>query len=343
MKILITGSSGLIGSNISQYYLDQGFDVIGVDNDQRKEFFGPDASNIQNLQTLSKNKNFINFSVDIRNTDKIENIFRQHKDIELVVHAAAQPSHDWARDNKIIDFEINALSTLNLLEVIKNSSTDITVVYLSTNKVYGDNPNSLDFIMKETRLDLPEDHIYFNGIDTSMEIDGGIHSFFGISKLTADLIVQEFGKTYEMNTLCLRGGCLTGFNHNGAKAHGFLSYLAKCALNSDKYIIEGYEGKQVRDNIDAYDVATLIEEFRKDPRISEVFNIGGGRDNSVSVLEAITQLENLLDKNLNFEIIKENRLGDHLWYITDNTPLYKRFPNWKITKNLDTIFSELIS
>ena len=343
MKVLITGSSGLIGSNISQFYLDKGFEVIGIDNDQRKKFFGSDASNIQNLHNLSKNKSFTNFSEDIRDTNAIENIFKKHKDIQLVVHAAAQPSHDWARDNKLVDFEINASSTLNLLEIIKNISTEITVVYLSTNKVYGDNPNSLNFIDNESRYDLPEDHRYFNGIDTSMDIDGGTHSFFGISKLTADLIVQEFGKTYEMNTLCLRGGCLTGFNHNGAKAHGFLSYLAKCAVSSEKYIVEGYEGKQVRDNIDAYDVATLIEEFRKNPSISEVFNIGGGRNNSISILEAINKFENLLKRKVNFEVIKENRLGDHIWYITDNKPLYKRFPNWEITKNLDTIFNELIS
>jgi len=343
LKVIITGSSGLIGSNISQYYLNKGFNVIGIDNDQRKEFFGNEASNKKNLEELSKNKEFISHEIDIRNSEEVKKIFNNHKDVDMVIHAAAQPSHDWARENKIIDFDINASSTLHLLETIKTVSTDIAFVYLSTNKVYGDNPNKLDFVKGNKRYDLEKNHKYYAGIDTSMEIDGGIHSFFGISKLTADLIVQEYGKTYDMKTICLRGGCLTGSNHNGAKAHGFLSYLVKCAKSSDKYVIEGYEGLQVRDNIDAYDVSTVIEEFRKNPGSSEVFNIGGGRDNSISIIEAIEKVEKILNKKMNYEISSQARLGDHIWYITDNTDLYNRFPDWKITKNIDQILDELIN
>tara|TARA_Y200000002_G_scaffold131803_1_gene108650 strand:- start:14333 stop:15370 length:1038 start_codon:yes stop_codon:yes gene_type:complete len=342
MKVLVTGSLGLIGSTISNFYIQKDIEVIGIDNDQRKIFFGDDASNLSNLELLSQNKNYSHFDIDIRDSKHFKEILLSNKEIDLIVHCAAQPSHDWARDNKFDDFEINAVATLNLLELVKENLNDSIFVNMSTNKVYGDNPNKLDLKRKEKRFDLSEGDKYFNGIDTTMSIDQNLHSFFGISKLTSDLLVQEFGKTYGMKTISLRGGCLTGGNHNGAKAHGFLSYLIKCIENSSEYIIEGYEGLQVRDNIHSEDVANLVEEIRKDPGIGEVYNLGGGRDNSISVIEAIEKAEKILDKKAKFQISNENRLGDHKWYITDNKSLFNRFPNWKIRKDLDYIFEDII-
>ena len=342
MKILITGSLGLIGSTISNFYLDKNIDVLGVDNDQRKIFFGEKASNKQNLEFLNTRKNYSHFNVDIRDKSQIENIFFNNKDIEMIVHCAAQPSHDWARENKMVDFEINAIATLNLLEISKNILNDPIFIYMSTNKVYGDNPNHLELVKSDTRYDLKSNDKFFNGIDTSMSIDQNLHSFFGISKLTSDLIVQEYGKTYNMKTISLRGGCLTGGSHNGAKAHGFLSYLINSIKNDDEYTIEGYEGLQVRDNIHSEDVANLVEEIRKNPVCGEVYNIGGGRNNSVSVIEAIKKCETILNKNALFNISKKNRLGDHKWYITDNSELIQSFPNWSITKDLDYIFDDII-
>ena len=342
MKVLVTGSLGLIGSGISDFYLNNDAVVIGVDNDERKKFFGSNASNLSNLEFLNKKKNYTHFDIDIRNYAGIKEIFEKNIDIKMIVHCAAQPSHDWARNNKLIDFEINATATLNLLELTKTYLNDSIFVYLSTNKVYGDNPNKLDLINNGSRFDVDLNNRYFNGIDTTMSIDQNLHSFFGISKLTADLLVQEYGKTYNLKTVSLRGGCLTGGNHNGAKAHGFLSYLVKSIIESKNYIIEGYEGLQVRDNIHSKDVASLIEEIRLNPGIGEVFNIGGGRDNSISVIEAIRKTERILNKKASFEISKENRLGDHKWYITDNSDLMKRFPNWSITKDLDFILDDII-
>jgi len=342
MKILITGSLGLIGSEIAEYYLKNNFEVLGIDNDQRKEFFGKAASNYKNLEILKKYNNYSHFDFDIRDKDLVETIFSKNKDIEMIVHSAAQPSHDWARDNKFIDFSINALSSLILLEATYNILNNCSFVYFSTNKVYGDNPNKLNLIEINKRFDLMQNDKFFNGIDTTMSIDQNLHSFFGVSKLTADLLVQEYGKTYQMNTICLRGGCLTGGRHSGAKAHGFLSYLVKSIVNDEIYTVEGYKGLQVRDNIHAFDVATLVEQFRLDPVSSGVFNIGGGRDNSVSILEAVSKIEKILNTKAKINIIDKNRLGDHKWYITDNSHLMDRYPNWKITKDLNSIIEDIL-
>jgi CDP-paratose 2-epimerase len=340
MKILVTGSSGLIGSEAVEHFDRQGHEVIGVDNNMRREFFGPAGDTLWNLERLkSKTRHFIHVALDIRDRAAIEQLFSSYQ-FDLIVHCAAQPSHDKARDIPILDFEVNALGTINLLEATRQHCPDAVFVFTSTNKVYGDSPNEIPLQELPTRWDYarPED---FNGVAETCRIDRTLHSLFGASKAAADLVAQEYGRYFKMNVGVFRGGCLTGPSHSGVELHGFLSYLVKQTLTGGEYTVFGYKGKQVRDNIHSHDVVRAIEEFAANPRPGEVYNMGGGRQNSVSMLEAIDCIEQLSGKKLNWRYVDENRIGDHICYISDLSKFQSHYPNWKITRNLDNIFEEI--
>ena len=341
MSILVTGSAGLVGYEISKYFLDIGEVVVGIDNDMRGKFFGASGSNANKINLLKKNKNYIHINQDIRDLDFEKKVFNKYPDIETVVHTAAQPSHDWARDNKLLDFDINARSTLRLLESTYSKKEDTKFIFISTNKVYGDTPNHFKYKEINKRFEIEEPEKYKLGFDTSLSIDNNLHSFFGVSKVSADLLVQEFGKNYGYQTVALRGGCLTGENHTGVKAHGFLNYLSLCFQNNIEYTIEGYGGFQVRDNLHSLDVVGLIEAFRDNPSCGEAFNIGGGRKNSISVLEAVDKFSEIYKKNIVVNFNNNPRLGDHMWWITDLRPLEKRFPGWKVNYDLDYILENM--
>ena len=293
--VIITGSSGLVGSEAVNFFCDKGFDVIGIDNNLRKFFFGSDGSTlwVKNL-LLKKNKNFKSLNIDIRNYNKLEKLFQKYKKkISLIIHCAAQPSHDYGKNFPIIDFNVNATGTLNLLELTKKYCYDAKFIFMSTNKVYGDNPNKLKFIENKNRWELKKDDRYFKGIEEKFPIDDCTHSFFGVSKTYADLIVQEYGKNIGLKTVCFRGGCITGPNHSGTKLHGFLSYLVKLSVKNKKYNIIGYKGKQVRDNLHSFDLVNCFWEFYKKPRKGEIYNIGGGRFSNCSILEALNIVEKI--------------------------------------------------
>ena len=339
MKILVTGSCGLIGSNVSRYFLNKNCKVYGIDNNTRQKLFGPEANINSNFDELIKFKNYIPFSVDIRDKKKMEFIFRENK-FDLIVHCAAQPSHDKAKDIPLLDFEINALGTLNLLELTREFQNKAIFVYTSTNKVYGDNPNKLKIVEKETRY-WYKDNI--KGINETMSIDNNIHSLMGASKLSADLYVQEYGKNFGLKTTVLRLGCVTGSAHTGVKLHGFLSYLVKSIIHHGKYEIIGYKGKQVRDQIDATDVASAIYEIYKKPNYGEVYNLGGGIKNCSSILELISSIEKQTGLKTKISYSKKPRLGDHICYVTDYAKFKKRYPNWKIKKNIKEIVSEMVN
>jgi len=340
--ILVTGSSGLIGSEAVEHFDRKGHTVVGVDNNMRREFFGAAGDTLWNLERLkSSTKKFAHFGVDIRDRAALEELFRSHK-FDLIVHCAAQPSHDKARDIPILDFEVNALGTLNLLEATRQHCPEAVFLFMSTNKVYGDAPNEVPLAELPTRWEYarPED---FSGISEKCRIDQTLHSLFGASKASADLVAQEYGRYFKMNVGIFRGGCLTGPSHSGVELHGFLSYLVKVTLTGGKYSVFGYKGKQVRDNIHSHDVVRAIEEFAANPRPGEVYNMGGGRENSVSMLEAIARIEQLTGKKLNWTYVDENRKGDHICYISDLAKFKSHYPNWKITKSLDTILEEMHS
>jgi len=340
MKILVTGSSGLIGSEAVEHFDLQGHDVIGVDNNMRREFFGAAGDTLWNLERLkSKTRHFIHVSLDIRDRAAIEQLFSSHC-FDLIVHCAAQPSHDKARDIPILDFEVNALGTINLLEATRQHSPEAVFVFLSTNKVYGDSPNEIPLTELATRWDYARTED-FNGIDETCRIDRTLHSLFGASKAAADLVAQEYGRYFKMNVGVFRGGCLTGPSHSGVELHGFLSYLVKQTLTGGNYTVFGYKGKQVRDNIHSHDVVRAIEEFAASPRPGEVYNMGGGRQNSVSMIEAIDRAEQLSGKKLNWRYVDENRIGDHICYISNLSKFQSHYPTWKITRNLDNIFEEI--
>ena len=291
---------------------------------------------------LKTYKNYIHKNIDIRNYSALEKIFQKYKNsIKLIIHSAAQPSHDWAKKNPFVDFNINALGTLNLLNLTKKYSYNAPFIFLSTNKVYGDNPNLLPLQELNSRWEILRKHKYFKGINETMSLDNCVHSFFGVSKCYADLIVQEYGKNDGLKTVCFRAGCITGPNHAGARLHGFLSYLVKSSLKRKKYLILGYKGKQVRDNIHSYDVANFIHEFIMNPKPGEVYNLGGGRNNSISILEAFEMIENISGKSMQFEYSDENRKGDHICYISDLSKMKSHFSNWDITKGLPEIFQEI--
>ena len=342
MKILVTGSSGLIGSEAALYFDSQGHDVFGVDNNMRRVFFGPAGDTLWNLERLkSTTKRFRHAAIDIRDRPAIDELFASER-FELIVHCAAQPSHDKARDIPILDFEVNALGTLNLLEATRQHSPDAVFVFMSTNKVYGDAPNEIPLRELDTRYDYarPEDHA---GVNETCRIDRTLHSLFGASKAAADLMAQEYGRYFGMNVGVFRGGCLTGPLHSGVELHGFLSYLAKVTLNGGRYVVFGYKGKQVRDNIHSYDVVRAIEEFTANPRPGEVYNLGGGRHNSISVLEAIDRIEQLGGRKLQWTYNEQARKGDHICYISDTSKFREHYPRWQMTRGLDTILEEIVA
>ena len=342
--VIITGSTGLVGSESVNFFSDKGFDVVGIDNNLRQFFFGKDGSTKWiKSRLLKRNKKFRNYNIDIRNISGLEKIFRKYnKNIKLILHCAAQPSHDYGKNFPIIDFNINATGTLNLLELTKKFCSDAPFIFMSTNKVYGDNPNKLNFTEKKTRWELKTSDKYYSGIDENFSIDNCTHSFFGVSKTYADLIVQEYGKNVGLKTVCFRSGCITGPNHSGAKLHGFLSYLVKLTLSKKKYSIIGYKGKQVRDNLHSYDLVNCFWHFFKKPRVGEIYNMGGGRYSNCSIIEALDIVENLTGLNINKQKIRTPRIGDHIWYISSLKKFKKHYPNWKQKYNTKKIIEELI-
>ncbi len=339
--ILVTGSSGLIGSEAVEHFDRQGHQVIGVDNNMRRVFFGDPGDTTWNLERLrSVTRNFTHVNLDIRDRNTLEELFRKYK-FDLIVHCAAQPSHDKAGEIPILDFEVNALGTVYLLEATRLHCPDAVFVFLSTNKVYGDAPNELPLKELETRWEYarPED---FNGIDEHCRLDRTLHSLFGASKASADLMAQEYGRYFGMKVGVFRGGCLTGPSHSGVELHGFLSYLVKVALSGGTYTVYGYKGKQVRDNIHSHDVVRAIEEFAANPRPGEVYNLGGGRENSISMLEAIAKIEQITGKRLNWKYADQNRIGDHICYISNLAKFRSHYPNWFITVGVEAILHQIM-
>jgi CDP-paratose 2-epimerase len=337
---LVTGSSGLIGSEAVTFLDARGFRVLGLDNNMRRDFFGEAGDTTWNLERLRRTtKHFEHRDVDVRDRNTILRTLEEQRP-DLVIHCAAQPSHDLAGTRPFDDFDVNATGTLNLLEGARRSSPESPFVFLSTNKVYGDAPNELDLVELDTRWDYA-DPAYREGIDETLRIDASTHSLFGASKVAADILVQEYGRYFDMPTVCFRGGCLTGPNHSGAELHGFLAYLARALRDGQKYRIYGYKGKQVRDNIHSFDVCTAIMAFYEQPRTAAVYNIGGGRNNSVSVLEAIDRLEELFGRRLEREYVDEARKGDHICYISNLARLRNDYPEWDVTITLDEILEQL--
>jgi len=341
--VLITGSAGLVGSACTRLFASEGLEIVGIDNNLRQQFFGKEASTGPNRKRLEHEiKNYSHHDIDIRDTEALERIFKTlGRNVVGVIHTAGQPSHDWARDHPTTDFAVNAVSTLNLLELTRMFAPEAVFVFTSTSKVYGDTPNRLPLIEKETRWELPQNHRFYEGIDESMSVDQSMHSLFGVSKLAADLAVQEYGCYFGLKTGVFRPGCITGSWHAGAELHGFLSFLAKCAINGQCYKIYGYKGKQVRDNIHAHDLATAIWHFFQNPRVGEVYNIGGGRISNCSVLEAIEVAQELSGRPMNYKLEESNRLGDHMWWIGNNRKFQSHYPAWSHTFNVQTIMQEL--
>jgi CDP-paratose 2-epimerase len=341
-KLLVTGSSGLIGSEAVEHFDRQGHEVVGVDNNMRREFFGAAGDTLWNLERLkSGTKNFTHTAIDIRDRAALTELFRSNC-FDLIVHCAAQPSHDKAREIPILDFEVNALGTIHLLEATRQYCPEAVFVLMSTNKVYGDAPNEIPLKEMETRWEYARAEDY-DGVTENCRIDRTMHSLFGASKAAADLVAQEYGRYFGMKVAIFRGGCLTGPSHSGVELHGFLSYLVKMALSGGKYSVFGYKGKQVRDNIHSHDVVTAIEAFAANPRPGEVYNIGGGRENSISVMEAIHRVEQMTGKKLEWTYVNEARKGDHICYISNLGKFKCHYPQWQITHSLDAILEEIIA
>lgn len=341
---LITGSSGLIGSESVSFFSEKFDKVIGLDNNMRMRFFGDDASTEWNTQRLQNTiSNFEHYNVDIRDVEALDGIFAKYgNDIKMIVHTAAQPSHDWAAREPLTDFTVNANGTINLLEMTRKHCKDATFIFTSTNKVYGDRPNSLPLVELDTRWEIAEDHPYYErGIDEEMSIDNTKHSLFGASKVAADVVAQEYGKYFGMNVGVFRGGCLTGPNHSGTQLHGFLSYLMKCAITGDKYTVFGYEGKQVRDNIHSWDLVNMFWHFHQAPKQGEVYNAGGGRFSNCSMAEGITLCEAITGNKMNYEYSETNRIGDHIWWISDTSKFEKHYPEWKLKYNVEDILRQI--
>lgn len=341
---IVTGSSGLIGGESIEFFADKFDKVVGIDNNMRMRFFGSDASTEWNTKRLQdKVANFEHHNADIRDLGALDKIFAQYgSDIKMIVHAAAQPSHDWAAREPITDFTVNANGTLNVLESARKHCTKATIIFTSTNKVYGDTPNYLPLVEQETRWEIAEDHPYFaKGIDENMSIDNTKHSLFGASKVAADVVAQEYGKYFGMNVGIFRGGCLTGPNHSGTQLHGFLSYLMKCAITGDKYTVYGYQGKQVRDNIHAHDLVNMFWHFHLAPRQGEVYNAGGGRFSNCSMAEAIYLCEKITGNEMNYEYSETNRIGDHIWWISDTSKFERHYTDWKLNYNVEDILRQI--
>ena len=344
MIAIVTGSAGLIGSETVRFIAKKGFDIVGIENDMRKYFFGDEASTDWNRQLLEKTVSvYKHYNADIRDENNINKIFNKYgSDIKLIVHTAAQPSHDWAAREPITDFTVNANGTLILLEATRKYCPKATFIFTSTNKVYGDTPNRLPIVELETRWEVEESHPYYNkGINENMSIDYAKHSLFGSSKVAADIMVQEYGKYFGMNTGIFRAGCLTGADHSGAEMHGFLSYLMKCVINGNKYRIFGYRGKQVRDNIHSYDLVNMFWHFFQNPKQGEVYNTGGSRHSHCSMLEAIKLCEQVAGKKLNYTYEDDNRIGDHIWYVSDVSKFYSHYPEWQYKYDLNDIITEI--
>ncbi len=341
---LVTGSAGLIGSE-SVAFLSEKFDlVVGIDNDLRQYFFGAEASTDWNRNRIQEAfTNYKHYSADIRSEEAIGAIFAEYgQDIKLVVHTAAQPSHDWAAREPFMDFTVNANGTLVMLEMTRKYCPEAVFIFTSTNKVYGDNPNFLPLVELESRWEIDENHAYFtNGIDEEMSIDHTKHSLFGASKVAADVLVQEYGRYFGMKTGVFRGGCLTGPNHSGAQLHGFLAYLMKCAITKSHYTIFGYKGKQVRDNIHSWDLVNMFWHFYQNPRAGEVYNAGGGRFSNCSMLEGITLCEEITGNKMNYSYSETNRIGDHIWYISDLSKFKAHYPDWDWKYDLKTTLAQM--
>jgi CDP-paratose 2-epimerase len=351
MKIaLVTGSAGLIGSESVDFFSKKFDQIIGLDNNLRQYFFGEGASTDWNKKRLQeKFPNYRHIAIDIRNQNDLEKIFKEYNtDISLIIHTAAQPSHDWAAKEPFTDFSVNATGTLNLLEMTRLHCPKAVFIFTSTNKVYGDTPNFLPLVELETRWEVDKNHPYFkNGINETMSIDQSKHSIFGASKVAADVLVQEYGKYFGMNTGVFRGGCLTGPNHSGAQLHGFLSYLMKCAVTKDHYTIFGYKGKQVRDNIHSFDLVNMFWHFFQNPGQGEVYNAGGGRYSNCSMLEGIKLCEQITGNKMNFSYKEDNRSGDHIWWISDLSKFQNHYPEWKwefgLEETLQQIFQSIVN
>ena len=341
MKILVTGSGGLIGSAVCEYFSSLKYKIIGIDNNQRKFFFGKNGSVNWKIKFLKeKLSNYVHFDLDITDKKKLIRIFKKHKP-DAIVHCAAQPSHDLASKMIFKDFEVNSLGTLNILDCIHQVVPKSPIVFLSTNKVYGDNPNKLPMKELSTRWDY-KGNVFQKGINEKLSIDECTHSFFGASKLSADIYVQEYGNYFNLNTCCLRGGCLTGPSHSGVELHGFLSYIIKTNLKKIPYSIFGYKGKQVRDNIHSIDVCKFIEEFFESPKKGQVYNIGGGYENSCSIIEAMNTIEKKTKIKFKYKYLPQNRIGDHICYYSDLSKIKKHYPKWKITISLNDTIDEII-
>ncbi len=339
-KLLVTGSSGLIGSEVCVHFAGLGWEIHGADNNGRAVFFGPNGDTRWNQSRLQQQlPSFVHHEVDIRDRNGVLNLLETVRP-DAIVHTAAQPSHDLAAKMPFADFDTNAVGTMNMLEATRQFAAESPFVHMSTNKVYGDTPNCLPLKELETRWEYADD-ADFGGIRESLSIDQCKHSLFGASKVAADIMVQEYGRYFDMPTCCLRGGCLTGPNHSGVELHGFLSYLVKCNLEERNYNVFGYLGKQVRDNIHSLDVARFIDVFVAAPRVGEVYNLGGGRSNSCSILEAFDRIAAVSGKPMRYEYVDKNREGDHMCYISDLSKIKDHYPQWDITKSLDDIFTEI--
>jgi len=343
-RVLVTGSAGLIGSEAVRFFAEKGFDVIGIDNDLRASFFGPEASTKWNRDLLKEKygRQYQHYDVDIRNRETMENIFREYSsDLDLIIHTAAQPSHDWAAKDPHEDFTVNANGTLVLLEATRQFAPKAVFIFTSTNKVYGDTPNLLPLRELETRWEIEPGHRYEIGIDETMSIDSSKHSLFGASKVAADILVQEYGRYFGMKTASFRGGCLTGPSHSGAQLHGFLAYLMQCTISGNPYTVFGYKGKQVRDNIHSYDLVNAFFHFYKNPRSGEVYNMGGSRYSNCSMKEAIAMCQEIAGKKLKHSYTDDNRSGDHIWYISDVRKFQSHYPAWKYKYDMRGILQEI--
>lgn len=342
--IVVTGSAGLIGSESTRFFCDHGYTVVGIDNNMRELFFGKDASTKWNRDRLIQEygDKYIHHNVDIRDQKAIVEIFKTYgSEISLIIHSAAQPSHDWAARDPYTDFSVNANGTLILLETMRQICPEAVFILCSTNKVYGNQPNSLPLIELELRWEIEETHRYRDGIDESMSIDQCQHSLFGASKVSADVLVQEYGQYFGIKTACFRGGCLTGPGHSGTELHGFLSYLMKCTMTGSHYTIYGYKAKQVRDNIHSRDIVNAFFQFYQAPRVGEVYNIGGSRYSNCSMLEAIQACERIAGKKLNWSYVESNRIGDHIWWISEVRKFKNHYPEWQITYSIQDLLEEI--
>lgn len=342
--VIVTGSGGLIGSEAARHFAHLGLDVVGIDNDMRSYFFGSEASTAWNAQRLERELGaaYTHVNIDVRDRNRIDKLVAEHASaLSLVVHCAAQPSHDWAAREPFTDFDVNAGGTLAMLEAVRRHAPQTVFIFCSTNKVYGDTPNSLPLEELDTRYEIASDHEYVDGITETMSIDASMHSIFGASKVAADVMVQEYGRYFEMPTVCFRGGTLTGPQHSATELHGFLGYLMKCTMSYAPYKVYGYQAKQVRDAIHSADLIAAFEQFWRAPRIGEVYNIGGGRFSHCSMREAITECERIAERELDWTYVDQSRMGDHIWWVGSNAKFERHYPQWQQKYDVTRILVEM--